>query len=951
MNARLFILIAGFLFSTCTFGQSWVTTIDSLFEESTYDIIELPDESIFFVGTICVSPVADPCQQLIYGKLNSNGQILWFKHSILYQYPIDVTYFQGNCYILVGNSVFGSYTNSFLIVVNQTGEIIQTKPLGDIFTTSWAFDMNEFGEIYLASNQRVIQKVIQKLSKYDNQLNLIWEKQLDTTASSLYKFDVRVLNSQKIQCISARPDSVHLEIFDSSGIQTAFYPISTPVNSIYQQFLQAADEGYFLCTQKSGGNNLENFNVKRIDEFGTEIWNKTLFSAPILYYTLLAERTTGKLQMIGLSDTTTFFANFSQNGQLLNVDNLDFPSDIPYFQTIKGIKNDKVAAGGSFGAFKIEIDSISGQPLSSTSKLFITKWDSIPVSFNKLVFGNIFWDENQSCVKNAGEIGFKNAIIEAKGNAGTFYNSTNNDGSYELVLPDGVFLIKTVALNPYFSACVDSQNVVLTHQNDSILLDFGLKTVIDCPYLTTDLTIPRLRRCFNAPATIETCNLGTTITDTAWLDVKIGPFLTISSADYPFSTLGIGHYRFDLDTLAPFQCKTIHLQIMTDCDSATLGQTHCLEVHAFPDTICVPTDPTWTGASIELDARCTADSVHFSIENVGNGATSAPVDFIVIEDDVILHVGQQPTLAPGQTVAFSYAADGHFWRLESTQEPGHPFGSMPSVNLEGCAGFWPNSFGFWQQFSSDDALLSVDIDCLQNVGSFDPNDKTGSPQGVDNQHFIHKNQDIEYVIRFQNTGTDTAFTVVLRDTLDQNLDIARLKIGAASHPFLWKISGQGALEIRFENILLPDSTTNLAASQGFISMQIPQQIDLADGSQIRNQAAIYFDFNLPIFTNQTLHTIGTNFLTLQTWSPTNPVFSLKVFPNPTSETAHFELQNMDNQPITLKMYALDGREVRTVFSEKSSFDVARDGLASGFYFFKILGRNGRILGAGKLIIN
>ena len=58
------------------------------------------------------------------------------------------------------------------------------------------------------------------------------------------------------------------------------------------------------------------------------------------------------------------------------------------------------------------------------------------------------------------------------------------------------------------------------------------------------------------------------------------------------------------------------------------------------------------------------------------------------------------------------------------------------------------------------------------TGSFDPNDKvaTTSSRASDELYFINSDERIGYTIRFQNTGTDTAFNVIVTDTLPATLD-------------------------------------------------------------------------------------------------------------------------------------------------------------------------------------
>ncbi|MBK6831758.1 MAG: hypothetical protein IPG92_13905 [Flavobacteriales bacterium] len=103
-------------------------------------------------------------------------------------------------------------------------------------------------------------------------------------------------------------------------------------------------------------------------------------------------------------------------------------------------------------------------------------------------------------------------------------------------------------------------------------------------------------------------------------------------------------------------------------------------------------------------------------------------------------------------------------------------------------------------------------------------------------------------MRFQNTGTDTAFPIVITDTLPQYLDPATIRMGAGSHGFSWSLSGQGTLRWVFPNILLPDSNVNEPRSHGFVSFRIRPYQPLLPGTTIENIANIYFDFNPPVIT-------------------------------------------------------------------------------------------------------
>jgi uncharacterized repeat protein (TIGR01451 family) len=137
-----------------------------------------------------------------------------------------------------------------------------------------------------------------------------------------------------------------------------------------------------------------------------------------------------------------------------------------------------------------------------------------------------------------------------------------------------------------------------------------------------------------------------------------------------------------------------------------------------------------------------------------------------------------------------------------------------------------------------------EVATLKVVGSYDPNDKTVSPSG----RIPFFTNELDYQIRFQNTGTDTAFKVVVVDTLPPNLDILTMKTVSASHPYAVSLN-KNIATFTFDSILLVDSVKNEKLSHGFIRFKIGLIKGLKVGDSIANKAAIYFDFNKPIITN------------------------------------------------------------------------------------------------------
>jgi uncharacterized repeat protein (TIGR01451 family) len=136
---------------------------------------------------------------------------------------------------------------------------------------------------------------------------------------------------------------------------------------------------------------------------------------------------------------------------------------------------------------------------------------------------------------------------------------------------------------------------------------------------------------------------------------------------------------------------------------------------------------------------------------------------------------------------------------------------------------------------------------LQEVrSSFDPNDKE-CLEGAKLQ-IADIGKDLHYVVRFQNLGNDTAFNIVVADTLSDKLDWSTVEFINSSHPCLIKQTNN-KLEFYFQDINLPWAAANELASRGYVAFKVKTKSTLVIGDSINNKASIYFDFNLPVVTN------------------------------------------------------------------------------------------------------
>jgi hypothetical protein len=118
-----------------------------------------------------------------------------------------------------------------------------------------------------------------------------------------------------------------------------------------------------------------------------------------------------------------------------------------------------------------------------------------------------------------------------------------------------------------------------------------------------------------------------------------------------------------------------------------------------------------------------------------------------------------------------------------------------------------------------------------------------------------------------------------------NLDINTLQFIGASHSQSMLLNSR-IIEFTFNNINLVDSGTNFAASQGFVAFRIKPLNNLSLGAQINNTAAIYFDLNSPIITNNVQVTMS-SFTSLQNKTGENEI---QIYPNPASNLLVVDVQ-------------------------------------------------------------
>lgn len=197
--------------------------------------------------------------------------------------------------------------------------------------------------------------------------------------------------------------------------------------------------------------------------------------------------------------------------------------------------------------------------------------------------------------------------------------------------------------------------------------------------------------------------------------------------------------------------------------------------------------------------------------------------------------------------------------------------------------------------------------CFVVVNSFDPNDKTVYPQGECDQNYVLKNEPLTYTVRFQNTGNADAVNIYILDTLDLNLELSSVRILGYSHYVFTEVLPGNVLKFRFDNIMLPDSSSNEPESHGYVVFEINPIISAPNYSTIENTAFIYFDFNAPVVTNTTINTLVNIIPLCDVGIIETELNHVMIFPNPVNQELtillndEFENINIEITDITGKL--------------------------------------------------
>ncbi len=225
------------------------------------------------------------------------------------------------------------------------------------------------------------------------------------------------------------------------------------------------------------------------------------------------------------------------------------------------------------------------------------------------------------------------------------------------------------------------------------------------------------------------------------------------------------------------------------------------------------------------------------------------------------------------------------------------------------------------------------------VGSYDPNDKEVIPSGLIDNSLAAAQQEFIYTVRFQNTGTSPALTVKIVDTLSNWLQIPSFSLLSSSHPCTYNISEFGIVTFTFNNINLPEESSNEPGSHGFVKFSVKCRPQLANGGDVFNTAHIYFDYNQPIVTNTVV--TSTKIITQINTIKKPEVKLISAEPNPATDNLNLHVNYNGKENLSLEIIDFNGKIVlqQLLLNSKKLINLNVSNLNAGSYMVHVFGKN------------
>lgn len=883
------------------------------------DFTQTPDGGFLLAGEYKQPGVGDQAWLL---KTDADGDVEWtrsYSVSDTLDTYTSVQLLDNQHIIAAGNAQqyfgpFPEHTAAFIHKLDQSGNLLAEVLINptpnqntDYRTSDVA--LTPAGNILLAVN---LNNNLTQIYAYNADLQQLWMIPFQSLISQ-----IEVLPDGAVLLCGAKNNSMYLCKTDAAGALL---------------WEKTYEPGVAWMTLTQDGNIVlaKQGRLLKVDAAGNLLWSKTGMSG--ISESWITEDHDGNLLAIGY-----YNANFTYAVTLGKFDagGSQIWKKTPH-QSLSGVNSTARPLATADGGL-----ALAGQ---RNGKAMLIRSDAVFDLYRSWIAGNMFHDLDDDCTKDPGEKALKYFYVAATDANGSVWSESLDKGRFAMQVPAGVYEVRISkrSFDPDNWLPCAGQTVTVTAATDTAQVPaIGVQSLVDCPRPHIQAAIPKVRSCYNGKYSLNFYNLGTQLATDVQIEVELADNLTYTGSSLPLLSQNGQTLRFDAGNLDIDGEGAATIDVFCSCDAA-VGDLSCSSFRILPDS-CYPVLPDWDHSVIKLDAAFDPNQLYFTLENIGTGDMTQP-RWYRLRNTCLNVVGSGTfQLDAGESLHLNYPNQAVVYYFEAEPAPNQPYIPGSAWLLSRCQPGQPKED--WMNNSTGSPFY--DLDCTAVSNSFDPNDIRVTPRGDgDEGAILATESELRYMIRFQNTGNDTAFAVSIRDTLPAQLDVLSVIPGPSSHAYTFDLQNN-VIKFHFSGINLPDSAASREGSQGFVVFTVRMKPNLPTGARIENRASIYFDFNTPVITNTALNTIREAVLvSVDTPDDANPL--VKVAPNPTLDFAVFQLEKVSEGQFVL--FDAGGRAMRRETFSGERVEVDCRNMPPGIYFFQILMAGEKAV-SGKLVKN
>jgi PKD repeat protein len=524
---------------------------------------------------------------------------------------------------------------------------------------------------------------------------------------------------------------------------------------------------------------------------------------------------------------------------------------------------------------------------------------------NITLCGNIFADTNNNGIQDNGEMPYSGTSSVTASNGTNTYNATvNGSGFYSMMVPSGNYSISYSIPNGNLFSTPQStdttavyNNILATPNTNNCGYNFGISN-------NTSLVAGKLFYDTDSDGVYDTTEFGI-----AYQPITAGIYtvFTDSIGNFQMNVVA-NNYSLTYTPQNAFSNYTLTTPGTININANTPGNTFLnnnfgVETSNFGVDLGVNLWPT-TDVNNGFPAK-------YTIGYFNNGLTSGNNTIVMTYDTSLTYVSS--TLAGAVVNASAHTITWTVPTIVSFTNNYLYVDFVASVALSmnspvTCTATISN-------VNNSDVNLANNTSILNqlSVSSFDPNDKRSMRTNNDNPNHqvistMNADQEIEYMIRFQNIGNASAVNVRIVDELSSMLDPNTFVLLGGSHNCQVTRLGN-IVTYKFDNIMLPCEADAGEASNGFVTFKIKALSTLVEGNLISDMSNIYFDFNQPIATNYANILMVNPAVISDSQSTVLTNNNLGVFPNPITNTAYIKFELEEDATIVLNLNEIKGKTV------------------------------------------